>query len=340
MPQESRNTPPPRDQDERVTVATYFARPLSRVLAAGGLDPERVLGPFGLAEVGPERRVRFDDAAAAWRAAADATGDPAIGVRAAQELVPGDYGVLEYAARASATLRGAFERLGRYHRLLNDRSEVVLDGDGTKVRVRYLRPGAQATMPAPYVEYVLASWVCTARALTARPLVLDAVRFPHAAPANTAPHVDVFGASVSFGTRVAELHLPAAAMDQPLPLGDVRLLGVLDRHAEILLDELSRSTQWSSRVIAEVERLLADGAPRLESVAVRLGTPSRALRRRLEEEGTTFARLVDDVRRRLAVSMVSDRSLSLGEIAFLLGFSEASAFHRAFRRWTGGTPRP
>ena len=61
---------------------------------------------------------------------------------------------------------------------------------------------------------------------------------------------------------------------------------------------------------------------------------------RLEDEGTTFARLVDDVRRRRAVSMVRDRSLSLGEIAFLLGFSEASAFHRAFRRWTGGTPRP
>jgi AraC-like DNA-binding protein len=93
----------------------------------------------------------------------------------------------------------------------------------------------------------------------------------------------------------------------------------LDRVREILAEELQT------------------GEPKLERVAQRLATSERSLRRRLEEAGTSFRALLDETRAELARTWVADRRVPLSEIAFLLGFSEPSAFHRAFKRWTGST---
>lgn len=256
--------------------------------------------------------------------------------RTALMVVPGDYGALEFAARSSPTLRAAIERNARYHRLLNDRSEVLVQGRC----VRYVRPGMEASMPAPYVEFVLASWARMARDLAERSSLLERVFLPHGPPADDTLHREVFGCEeVRFGRGEAELHFAEGALDAPLPRADGALASVLDRHAEALLEEIARGARWTSRALTHIERRLADGTPRLEDVARDLGLSPRMLRRRLEEENTTFARVVDDIRRRLALKMTADATLSLGEIAFFLGFSEPSAFHRAFRRWTGRTPR-
>ncbi|ATB36254.1 hypothetical protein CYFUS_001668 [Cystobacter fuscus] len=315
-------------------MATYFLRPLRRALDAHGCEPSSVLAPFGLADQ-PAARIPFETAAAIWASAA-ALAEPGIGLHAARMLVPGDYGALEFAARSSPTLRAALERNARYHRLLNDRSEVLVQGRC----VRYVRPGMEASMPAPYVEFVLASWARMARDLAERSSLIERVFLPHGPPPDDTLHREVFGCEeIRFGRGEAELHFAEGALDAPLPRADGALASVLDRHAEALLEEIARGARWTSRALTHIERRLADGTPRLEDVAQDLGISPRMLRRRLEEENTTFARVVDDIRRRLALKMTADATLSLGEIAFFLGFSEPSAFHRAFRRWTGRTPR-
>lgn len=320
---------------DKVSVATYFLRPLRRALDARGREPSSVLAPFGLTDR-PATRIPFETAAAVWSSAAVVLADPGIGLHAARMLVPGDYGALEFAARSSPTLRAAIERIARYHRLLNDRGEVLLQGRC----MRYLRPGMEASMPAPYVEFVLASWARTAHDLAERSSLIERVFLPHGPPADDALHREVFRCEeIRFGMEEPELHFAEGALDAPLPRGDRALASVLDRHAEALLEEIARGAQWTSRVSAHIERRLADGTPRLEDVAQDLGISPRMLRRRLEGENTTFARVVDDIRRRLALKLTAEATLSLGEIAFFLGFSEPSAFHRAFRRWTGRTPR-
>ncbi|MCP3139451.1 AraC family transcriptional regulator [Pyxidicoccus xibeiensis] len=319
---------------ETVTVATYFVRPLRRFLAARGVDASRVF-PAGLPEA--EGRIELEAAAGLWRAAAEV--DPLVGLRVARELVPGDFGALEYAARSSPTLRAAFERVSRYHGLLNDRSRVTLSQAGGEVRIRYLRPGIEARMPPSYVEFVLGSWMNMCLQLADTPLMPARVLLPHPAPRDTSLHRAVFGEGVRFGGEEAELHFLAGVLDTALPRGDASLASVLDRHVEQLLLQARATRPWSTRVGEDVARQLADGVPRLEQVAGRLGVSPRALRRRLEEEGTTFARVVDELRRGLALELTRNPGVSLGELAFLLGFSEPSAFHRAFRRWTGRTPR-
>ncbi|QSQ19934.1 AraC family transcriptional regulator [Pyxidicoccus parkwayensis] len=315
-----------------VTVATYFVQPLRRFLAARGVEASHVVPEVGA-------RVELEVAAGIWRAAAEAVEDPLVGIRVARELVPGDYGALEYAVRSSPTLRAAFERVSRFHALLNDRTGVALDEHPGEVRIRYLRPGIEARMPPPYVEFVLGSWVNMGRQLADAPVLPSRVLLPHPAPPDMSLHREFFGEGVTFGSEGAELHFKAGVLDAPLPRGDASLASVLDRHMEQLLVQARAARPWSAKVSEDVARQLADGTPRLEQVAERLTVSPRALRRRLEEEGTTFARVVDDLRRGLALELTRNPEVSLGEVAFLLGFSEPSAFHRAFRRWTGRTPR-
>jgi AraC-like DNA-binding protein len=99
-----------------------------------------------------------------------------------------------------------------------------------------------------------------------------------------------------------------------------------------------RHESLSDRVRQILMQEVPGGNPSLEWVASRLALSPRTLQRRLRDEGTTHVALLDDLRRDLAIGYLKEKRVPIGEIAFLLGFSEPSAFHRAFRRWTGSTP--
>jgi AraC-like DNA-binding protein len=195
-------------------------------------------------------------------------------------------------------------------------------------------------MPRAYVEFVLATWVRIAREATDDSAVLAEVHLPYPAPSDTGPYRAAFGPLPAFDSGHAELLLNRDLIEKPLAGSDAVLTEMLEHHAAAVLASRETVRAWTRRVIDAVRPRLADGPPRLATIAEALEIPERALRRRLDEENTTFAAVVNDLRRSLALEMVEDASLSLGEIAFLLGFSEPSASHRAFRRWTARTPRP
>ena len=123
-----------------------------------------------------------------------------------------------------------------------------------------------------------------------------------------------------------------------MPRADAALKGVLDRAATQLLERLPRRDTWTARVREILAAELARGAPTLEQIAYRLGVTERTLRRRLHDEGTSHKEVLAELRLSLAQRHLSERVLSVAEIAFLLGFAEPSAFHKAFRRWTGRAP--
>lgn len=319
---------------EGTRVSTHFVRPLGRALAESGVDTQTFLARHGLAGEHP-RRVPIESVIAAWQAAALETGDQAIGIRAARLLSAGDFGVLEYAARSSQSLRAAFERLSRYHALLNDRASLEFFSEGETTTLRYLQPG----LPPAYLEFVLSSWVAIASDLPDSPFILVEALLPHPEPEDSTLQRSLFGAKLRFDAPHAELRVDRRAFEHPLARADAELGALLDRHALERLDSIAREREWSRRIAALLEVSIADGPPRLEQIAARMELSPRALRRKLDAENQTFSGLIDSTRLRLALSMVEDDSVSLGEIAFLLGFSEPSAFHRAFKRWTGRTPR-
>jgi len=139
-----------------------------------------------------------------------------------------------------------------------------------------------------------------------------------------------------FGAELHRLRLRAGDLDRA-QAGDDALAEILAAHATQLLARLPETSDLVAQVRAAVRQRIAEGAS-LEAVARRLELSARTLQRRLTEQGITFLQLVDDERRELALQLLAAPATSAAEVAFAVGFSEQSAFHRAFVRWTGKTP--
>jgi AraC-like DNA-binding protein len=244
---------------------------------------------------------------------------------------------LGYALRTSETLGISVQRLCRYHRLLHDVAEVKLtiDGDRATLSHRLPVPGGP---PRAVSEYIVAAWLITSRQAAGVNWIPIEVRFPHPAPDNTSEHRRLFGCTVKFGHGCSELLFSRDLLDMPFLSADPNLQAILEAQVVAMLQKLPKGEAVTDVVRRYLAGELCNGEPGLEQIAPRLHMSVRTLHRRLEDEGTSFRQVLAEVRRELAARHLSERRLAIGEIAFLLGFSEPSAFHRAFKRWTGYAP--
>ena len=144
---------------------------------------------------------------------------------------------------------------------------------------------------------------------------------------------------VIYAAPTCALHCDPAQLEAPLTTADPSLRALLDRYARTELEALPPVPTTESRVVEHLLQALPGPAPAAAAVARALGLSPRSLRRALHGEGTTFSEVRDRCLRRVAEDALRDPARTIGEVAWLLGYSEPSAFHRAFRRWTGTTPR-
>ena len=194
----------------------------------------------------------------------------------------------------------------------------------------------------PAIEFAFAWLLGTARATTGADLVPSSVTFTHAAPGPVDEYRRAFGVDPRFGTTENVLELPSAALALPQRTADHLIGRLVERHARELSRQLPTGAGPAERVRGLIARSLSvgetDAAASLAAVASQLQVPGRTLQRRLAAEGTSFAALLDEVRRELALEHLAEPSTSVAEVAFALGFGDQTAFHRAFVRWTGRTP--
>jgi AraC-like DNA-binding protein len=148
----------------------------------------------------------------------------------------------------------------------------------------------------------------------------------------------VFMGPVHFGAALNGLIFDGSLLDIPIPSCDSALSVKLKRQAEELMEE-AQMLGFKAQVRAALAAELRGGDATAERVASALSLHPKTLSRRLKAEGTTFRRLLDELRMELARRYLRQPGLSVEEVAFLLGYSERSAFHRAFQRWTGQAPR-
>ncbi|HYY42110.1 MAG TPA: helix-turn-helix domain-containing protein, partial [Pyrinomonadaceae bacterium] len=165
------------------------------------------------------------------------------------------------------------------------------------------------------------------------------VSFQHPQPADTTEHRRIFRAPVHFDQPRNELVLDRALLALPLARADAGLCALLDRHAQELLARLPQRDDTTAQVRRLLSDALSGGDPNIAAVARQLGLSARTLQRKLRAEGTSYQDLLDLMRRDLARRYLQERDMAVCEVAYLLGFSGPSAFHRAFRRWTGVTPK-
>jgi AraC-like DNA-binding protein len=285
----------------------------------------------------PDKRVPIKTVHDLLRMAVELTQDPDLGLKAARELTPGDHGALEYAARSASTWRDTLLCVARYTRLLNDALRYSLKEDGQWAHIQL---ESSVEMPRTAADFQSAAFHVSSRFLWPPSSVPNfTVSFMHARPENVQEYERTFGpCALHFEAPWSGFTIPRSYLDQPVVSADPKLHALIRSHAEALLAELPRAKSVTEKVRELVADELAGGSPSISRVANNLNMTTRTLARRLEEEDTTFRQLVDDLRQRLAIRYVGDSELPLSEVAFLLGFSQLAAFHRAFKRWTQHTP--
>ncbi len=330
-------TPPPAGT---VQVSVHAVRPLLMYIAAKGHPNSVFLREHGIDPLifdDPDARLPHATAGRLWPAAARLTNDPDLGLHVAEGIRPGGFGVLGYAVQTSENVAAAFQCLSRYHRCLHDVAEVKLaiGRDHATLSHRLPVPGGP---PRAVAEYIVAGWLVTSRQATGVNWTPSRVRFAHPAPDDTAEHQRVFGCTVQFGQDCSELVFSREVLDLPLLKADPALQAILEAQVARALQKLPKGEAATDALRRHLAGELCKGQPILEQIAPRLHMSPRTLHRRLEEEQTSFRDILTEVRRELAARHLAERQLAIGEIAFMLGFSEPSAFHRAFKRWTGQAP--
>ncbi|MFZ6182486.1 AraC family transcriptional regulator ligand-binding domain-containing protein [Nannocystis pusilla] len=253
-------------------------------------------------------------------------------------------GVIGYAMQHEATVGDALEWQQRVGAVLYPglvpQLERRRDAAGDyMVFVRAMVP-AFARLREPIFAQA-ASIVAMMRALAggaARPAF---VALPLSRPGDPREVEAYFACPVAWEAPLLQLGFNAQLLAVPLPRADPQLFGYLARRAEsmLLLEKMPDDASWADRARREIAAALAEGEPRLQAVAKRLAVSERTLHRRLLDEQTNFAGLVEEARHARALQLLADRSLSASEVAVLLGYAEPAAFFRAFKRWTGETPQ-
>lgn len=263
----------------------------------------------------------------------------ALPLRIGASMRSDDYGAFGLAWKTAPSLRGSCTRSERYGRVLGSAESYTLERtvDGCLFSLDKAGDGRLGMLLSN--EASMAAVDVISREVSTADFVPHAVFFRHAARGDVSVYEDHFHCPVHFGSGRDALLVGEEALDAPNRLGDETVVGFFDRHLEQELALATSDDGLEQRVRRAVAGVLSDGVPTLSSIASELGVGGRTLQRRLANSGHSFQDVVDTARRDLARRLLRETDYSLAEIAFLTGFSEQSAFTRAFRRWEGQTPR-
>ena len=322
-------------------VTAIFARRM--VQAAGdSVDGPAMLRSVGLEPDEPlEVAERISDDAyydLLERIAAQMDAPHELPLRVGPLMRPDDYGALGLAWKSAPTVRGSIERVERYCRLWTDNLTYEIEDHDDSVDFIVHRSGERRLGMRLSNEATLASATSLIRQTSSRHFSPLTVSLKHVAPKSIAVHERYFGCPVRYGCDRDALSISHEALARPNHLADDGISSFLLSHLDAELGTLGTETPIESLVEREVSRSLSEGIPRMRDVARRLAMSERTLHRRLSERGESFKSLVDATRRHVAENLLRDSHYSATEVAFLTGFSEQSAFNRAFKRWTGRTP--
>jgi len=323
---------------DRRTNAAFWVTGIADALAVEQLDVPGLFRDAGLdfAALGdPDARFAIDQVNLLWELALARSGNPAIGLTGAVQAKPRHFGIIAYALMSAPDLLGILHRIVRYVGIVSDAAIVTVRKHGNAHRlVLTVRPGSR---PAPHQRFAfdLLRFLSFCRWVTDTELKPAAVELSHPGGQSAPAFAAAFGCMPRFGAAENALVFSAADATRPLPTAHDRLSAVHDRIATEHLQGMSGSLVKTRAMIAG---RLPDGAPTRGAIARALGTSERTLHRRLGEEGTSFQRLVDETRRELAENFLARRDLSLGAVAYMLGFKDQGSFFRAAHRWFSMTP--
>jgi AraC-like DNA-binding protein len=325
------------------TVAASYVGGIVDYAVTCGVRRERVLGATGLRESDfddPYRRLPIMAMMSAIRFSADALGDPAFSLHFGRDVDCAQVSMAAMMGRSARTTGEALLLVGRYAPLglhfpaMGDapRYHAIDDPRGTFI--------VDARPADDWPEITEAAFARMTRGIrrVGGDRALRAVHVRHRAPAHAAVYQEIFGARVVFAADYNAMVVDPSFLEQPLVPAPRHVTSVLTQFADDQLADLARTQSMRGRVEVVLRTLMSSGEVRIERVARVLAMSRQTLYRRLRSEGTTFEAVLDGARRARALELLSRERVTIGEVAALVGFSDAAAFSRAFKRWTGRAP--
>jgi AraC-like DNA-binding protein len=327
-----------------LTIAASGVRALLDVAVSRGANRRALLerSQIDAAELEDrDNRIPFPKYVALVHAGQELCNDPALALHFGETVDPREISFTHDIGASS--LAEAFSLGNRYAPL------IVEVGDESTERFVLTRIGGELWMIdnrrnanafPELTESGFARIVCTMRRLLKDKPLLKAVHFTYAAPSYRAEYDRIFGVPVIFESDKNAMLLDDSVMNfKPPPLPSSYVAEVLTARAEELLDKLESSKSVKARVESLLMESLKGGDVSMNAIASKLGLSRQTLFRRLKAEDTTFERVLDELRHRLAIHYLDEGRMSVNQTAYLVGFADPAAFSRAFKRWTGLSPR-
>lgn len=297
------------------------------VLRRSGLDPSELYKA--------NLRTKFSGQPRFWKAAVELSGDPCIGLHLGEQMPIYKGQILEYLFLSSPTFGDGLNRVLNYQRLISDALHGQVSETPNPCLTSYFSEHEHAT--SHLAEAMVLGLIKAFQAVTDGTFKADRIVFNHSPNTDMAEYQRIFQCPVEFNAKSFQLFFPASLLSYRSLYAEPELLNLhiqaADQHLAILQQQ-----DLITEVRSLLGALLESGETTLENVAGRLDVTPRHLRHQLDLAGTSFQRLLNDYRHRLARRLLSQTDEAISEIVYLTGFSEPSTFYRAFRRWEGTTP--
>jgi AraC-like DNA-binding protein len=271
--------------------------------------------------------------------AAEAMNDSAFGLHLIDQTDPRDAGIYFYVASAAKDIDEALALYARYFRIVNEAVRLNLTRTPNGVTVEFEFVGLPRHLARQTAEFGMGALLKCLRVVAGRNIHPTQVSFAHVRSSGEREFERFYRCPVEFGASSDRFEFSNDALAISLLTADPKLLKALEPFCDMAARERNTAAgTLRAAVENEVEKLLPHGKAKKETVAKVLALSRRTLSRRLADEGATYEEVVDQLRHSLALQYLKDPSISLSQIAWLLGYEGSTSFNHAFRRWTGRSP--
>lgn len=324
------------------SIAMSFLRAVADYTRQHGLDAALLFEDCGIPSAWldqPSRRIAGTVVNRLFIETSRRLDDPLFGLHLGQSTKPWHYDVLGYLLMSSDTLGGALHQLLKYEPIVGNVGRTQLQWQDDTVLLVWTTLDGRPP-PRHLAEENLSSWLSFTRWLSQSSCAPRAVYFQHPAGGKPEDYERLFNCRVFFNQPRTAFQFDRSLLELPLSSPDPKLRRVLEARADSQLAQLPQGHQhtFTDAVKHHLTAMLRDSEPSLKELTKRLNVSARTLQRRLCAEGYSYKIILDEVRRGLALHYIDCPGLSLHTISALLGFSDQSAFQRAFKRWTGSSP--
>jgi AraC-like DNA-binding protein len=324
------------------TVANFAARGILSFAASRGVELSNLIRRAGMEEsmlARPGSRLPLDSVINLWEHARRSTGDEHISLDVAEFLPFGAYKTYDHLLATCPTVGDALRKAARYNGYVNDAFRPSLQMVRGQARIEYFNCVDSKCNPPEYLEFIFACFLLRFRLTTGVDLRPTEIHFRHKAPRDLSAYYRLFRARFRFNQPVTRVFMDPAVLRIPQLFADGPTCELLEHHIRAAMAKPGAIDELTLALRNTISGSLTSAHVSLAAAAKSLGISRRGLQRKLAQRGVTYREIYKTLRREAAVAMLTQTGSSASQIAESLGFSELSSFSRAFKQWTGASPR-